>query len=246
MYDPDEQLVRSLPLLNAREMGGMPLEGGRFFATGRFIRASSPSQIKTREGINACKEYGIGTVIDLRSQVELERHGNPFREDPDTDFYSIPLFIGDPASPDDETMIYLKSHILGDFYIRVLEELGDDVARVMRVLLDSKRLVLFHCAHGKDRTGIIAALLYLLAGASREDIILNYKVSYGYLRSLLDPIIERSEEDLKHTLRSDSENMVKMLGYMSSKYGNVRNYFSSIGLSESEQQALYLKCLSQD
>lgn len=242
-YDPDDQLITSLPLMNVRELGGMPLEGDRLFANGRFLRSASPSELKSESEVKAVKDYGVGVVIDLRSEAELNKQGNPFMGDPDVEFHSIPLFLGDPGSIDDKTMIYLKTHTMGDFYINVTEELKSGIAEVMRVFITADRLVLFHCAHGKDRTGIIAALLYLLAGARREDIVLNYKVSYGYLKDFLDPLIAKAPDALKHTLRSDASNMEQLLDHIENKYGDVREYLDSCGLTKEEQDLLLIKCL---
>ncbi|MCR4689380.1 MAG: tyrosine-protein phosphatase [Saccharofermentans sp.] len=242
-YNPDDQLIRSIPLMNARDLGGMPLEGGKVFAKGIFVRGASPAELKTEEEIKAVKEYGFGVVIDLRSESEVIRYGNPLKDDPNVEFHCIPLYLGDPDDKQDFTKTYLLDHTMGDFYILLLNELGPQIAKVMRVLLEADRLCLFHCAHGKDRTGIVSALLYMLAGASREDIVTNYKMSYEYISYFLDPLIAKVPDALKHTLRSDAPNMEQFCDYMASEYGDVRNYFTSIGLTGNEIERLYLKCL---
>ena len=59
-------------------------------------------------------------------------------------------------------MDYLRTHHLGDYYVIIMEELGDQVCQVLRVLLNSQGITLFHCAHGKDRTGVIALVSIFL------------------------------------------------------------------------------------
>ena len=187
-YNPDTQLVKELALINCRELGGMPLKGGCTFRYGLFIRSGSPHYLKPSE-VTEVKEYGIKTVIDLRGVEEIAQAGNPFIEDPDVDYYNIPLLNGNPNDTKDQTMEYLRTHVLGDYYIIIAEEMGDRLVQIMRVLLDCKGTALFHCHHGKDRTGVVAAILYLISGASRENIISNYKISYEYLKEFLEPYI---------------------------------------------------------
>lgn len=242
-YNPDSQLI-DLPLINCRELGGMPLRDGHVFRSGLFLRSGSPSELKTREEFEQVKAYGIKTVIDLRGAAELKRIGSPFEHDPDTDFYSIPLFKGDPGDPNDNTMQFLRTHHLGDMYVIIMEDLGKEVVEVLRVLLRSEGLVLYHCAHGKDRTGVISAILYLIAGADREDIVTNYKVSYVYLEDFLKPLIDAAPDDMKHTLRSDEINIRIFLKYIDDKWdGKVENYLISNGMTESEIKALRDKCV---
>lgn len=242
-YNPDSQLI-DLPLINCRELGGMPLRDGHVFRSGLFLRSGAPSELKTREEFEQVKAYGVKNVIDFRGVTELERCGNPFRDDADTNFYSIPLFIGDPGDVNNDTMQFLRTHHLGDYYVIIMEQLGDKVAQVLRVLLNAEGLTLYHCAHGKDRTGVISAILYLIAGADREDIVTNYKVSYDYLEDFLKPLIDAAPDDMKHTLRSDEINIRIFLKYIDDKWDSkVENYLISNGMTESEINALRDKCV---
>ena len=242
-YNPDSQLI-DLPLINCRELGGMPLRDGHVFRSGLFLRSGAPSELKTREEFEQVKAYGVKNVIDFRGVTELERCGNPFRDDADTIFHSIPLFIGDPGDVNNDTMQFLRTHHLGDYYVIIMEQLGDKVAQVMRILLNAEGLTLYHCAHGKDRTGVISAILYLIAGADREDIVTNYKVSYDYLEGFLKPLIDAAPDNMKHTLRSDEINIRIFLKYIDDKWdGKVENYLISNGMTESEINALRDKCV---
>ena len=114
----------------------------------------------------------------------------------------------------------------------------------MRILLSSSGLTLFHCAHGKDRTGVVAALLYLLAGASRVNIVKNYAISYEYLKDFLAPSIAKLPDNMKHILKSDAHNMETFLDYIDSKWnGDAANLLIANGLSTEEINALKMKCI---
>ncbi len=243
VYNPDDQLITSLSLPNCRELGGMPLEGGKAFRKGVFIRSSSPEKL-TPEQILEVKEYGVKCVVDLRAEAELKDFGNPFQNDPDVDFCFVSLFPGDPNNLSDELLDFIRKRHLGDYYVRICEDLGKDVIKTMRYLLNSKGLTLFHCTHGKDRTGTITALLYLLAGASRENIILNYQASYKYLEKYLERRMAKMPDDMKHLLRSDKLNMEIFLDYVDERWnGDISGFFRFNGMTDEEIVQLKAKCV---
>ena len=242
-YDPDSQLVKELALINCRELGGMKLAGGKTFRKGIFLRSGSSEWLENDQ-IREVKDYGVKTVIDLRATEELKGSGNPFADDPEVKFYNIPLFNGDPNGDDDKTMEFILTHTLGDYYVIIAEQMGDRLAEIMRILLNCESLALFHCAHGKDRTGVVAALLYLICGASREDIITNYAISYEYLKDFLAPSIAKLPDNMKHILKSDAHNMVTFLDYIDDKWnGDAAALLISNGLTAEEIEALKDKCI---
>ena len=242
-YNPDSQLIRSLKLMNCRELGGMPLEGGKVFKTGVFLRSGSPERL-TPEQVQEVKDYGVKAVVDLRAEAELKDFGNPFKDDPDVDFHFVPLFPGDPNNLSDDLIDFIRTRHLGDYYVRICEDLGKDVIQVMRYLLNSKGLTLYHCTHGKDRTGAVTAMLYLLAGASRENIIKNYKVSYTYLEKHLERAMAKMPPDMKHLLRSDEINMNIFLDYVDETWsGDITGFFRFNGMTDEEISALKAKCV---
>ena len=233
-YDPHCSIVAIEGSLNLRDLGGMPIRNGKIFPYKRFLRSGSLTECPP-DILDQLIDYGVTTVIDLRSKAEVAHYGNPAIDDERFDFYNIPLFLGDPDSETDSTMEFLKTHYLGDFYIQVLEGLGTYVVDVLNTISRAPGCALFHCAHGKDRTGIICAFIYLLAGAEREDIIRNYEYSYEYSKWFFDPLIENREPALKHTLRSDRINMEIMLDYLDRNYdGDICRYLKANGMTDEE------------
>ena len=233
-YNPDTQRLFFDDLINCRELGGMPGSEGAVFRKGILLRSGSPS-LASAKAYEEMKEFGVKTVIDLRSKAEFEHYGNPFN-DGVTHFYNIPLFVGDPDAENDPTMKYLETHPMGDFYIMMVRVLGPEIVEILRVILkETDGYILFHCAHGKDRTGVVCAILYMLIGADPDDIVLNYKVSYEYAKHFLDPLIADRVDNMKHTLRSDAENMVILLNYFKEEYNlNIEQYLRDNGMKDEE------------
>jgi len=233
-YNPDTQRLFFDDLINCRELGGMPGSEGAVFRKGILLRSGSPS-LASAKAYEEMKEFGVKTVIDLRSKAEFEHYGNPFN-DGVTHFYNIPLFVGDPDAANDPTMKFLETHTMGDFYIMMVRVLGPEIVEILRIILkETDGYILFHCAHGKDRTGVVCAILYMLIGADPDDIVLNYKVSYEYAKHFLDPLIADRVDNMKHTLRSDAENMVILLNYFKEEYNlNIEQYLRDNGMKDEE------------
>ncbi|MCQ2533425.1 MAG: tyrosine-protein phosphatase [Clostridia bacterium] len=242
-YNPDDQRIFFDGLDNSRDLGGMPLKDGHTFKRNVFLRTDSLSDLTTLQ-VDALINYGVKCVIDLRSDEEISNYGNPMINRPEVNFHPCSLFVGDPDSLENETMVFLKTHFLGDFYITLLQKLPHKIVEILRILKDEPAIGLFHCAHGKDRTGVIAAILYLIAGASREDIITNYKVSYEYKYDFLHALELTKPDDLKHTMRSDKINMEIFLDYIDRTYsGDIKNFLTQNGMSEEEIDELKNKCI---
>lgn len=244
-YNPDAQRLFFDDLINCREIGGMPTQDGFTVNRGICIRSGSPS-LASPDAARGLINYGTTRVIDLRSEAEASNSVNPFRDIDAVDYHNIPLFIGNPDSDDDPTMRFLRSNKLGDFYILLLEQLSDRLVTVLKLINSNDGITLFHCAHGKDRTGVVAAILYLICNVSRENIITNYKVSYEYARHFLEPLIAAKEDCMKHTLRSDAENMKILLDYFDSKYnGDINTFLISAGMSCDDINSLRSKLIIQ-
>ncbi|NLW89231.1 MAG: tyrosine-protein phosphatase [Clostridiaceae bacterium] len=235
MIEPESNRLMIPSLYNARDMGGMPTVSGRMTAYKRFIRSDSPSFLDEK-GMEELIAYSVRTVIDLRSDQEIRREGNPFLNRSDILFRNIPLLAADPDDMNDPTMSYLVRNSLGHLYIMMLEHSQTAIRNVFQtVVVAPEGAIVFHCMHGKDRTGLIAALLYLLAGVSRENIIRNYEKSYDYIRPLVDPMLENMPPNTHHMYRSDGNNMRLLLDHIDKKYeGHAEIYMEEIGLAGEE------------
>ena len=234
-------------LHNARDLGGLRSEIGGCTAYHRFIRSDDPSYLNECD-LDELIRYPVGTVIDLRSEEEIARHATPFMNVPSVLYRNISLFESDPDQADDATVQIAIDGCLGTLYIHLLETRQIQFSQIFREMLAAPDgAILFHCTHGKDRTGIIAALLLLLVRVSRRDIIENYSVTYDYIKPLVDPKITALPFHMRHILKSDAENMELLLDYLDDSYdGRAEYYLEEIGLSEYEIHNLKRRILGLD
>ena len=222
-----------LPLKNAynvRDLGGYACDGG---ATSfkKFIRADDLGRLDQTD-IQFLLNYGIKTIIDLRSADELVASPSPFAVSDAVEYINIPLIPGQAADVTKLTQTP-PADFLPNFYLLILKNGGDAIKKVMESIADaSAGGILFHCTAGKDRTGIIAALLLMLAGVSHTDIIANYEITHTYI--MQNPHFIKQMDKLNVPLEyiySNREYLQPTLDYID-KLGGIQAYLESIGVSK--------------
>ncbi|RND00382.1 tyrosine-protein phosphatase [Lysinibacillus halotolerans] len=167
-------------LENCRELGGYSTKFGQQTKWHSFIRSSDMSKL-TQEEITFLKEYGVKTVIDLRGEDEVELHKNPLANADFCHYYNIP-FITERVS---DITISTEKVSMGDFYVDLLEQKNTSLKEIFNTIDQAEEgCIVFHCAAGKDRTGILAMLLLGIAGVEKKDIVSNYEVTYSNLESI--------------------------------------------------------------
>lgn len=223
--------TRRIPLsctVNTRDLGGYPTNDGRITAFGKIIRSDAPESF-SQEDLTLLKNFGVTTALDFRSKPETERMPSAFEQSADFDYFHCPFAFGNrnPASKAEVPLLYAE--MLADF---------PAIKRILSIIIRQKGSVFIHCYVGKDRTGVIAALLLLIAGVSISDVLADYQVSYTYLRLRMRELLHEHPELPDFTGRSDMAYMEATLDNFFKKYGNVQDYLQKVGLQPDEVTAL--------
>ncbi len=222
---------------NSRDLGGLPLAGGGETARGRLIRADLLGGL-TDAGREALLDYGVRTIIDLRSAEELARNATV---DFDGRTRTVHIPVIDDFAPVDAA--------LGDqpgwteVYTVFLNHAPQGFGRALSAVAAAPPGgVLFHCHSGKDRTGLIAALLLHLAGVDRETIAADYALSQTCLWPKYEELVAEAggEENVEHWYKplTAPETMLETLAYLDSRYGGVEAYLRQGGVSDQEMALL--------
>jgi hypothetical protein len=131
---------------------------------GVFLRAALPRTLTDRD-IAFLRDYGLTTVVDFRSELECVRAPDPLGALDGITYLNKPMF--DAAAAGGALRIQPEAAFgWVPHYIRMLEQQKSWMADVLRALAQAEGCALFHCTTGKDRAGLISALLLKLAGAS--------------------------------------------------------------------------------
>lgn len=175
--------------INTRDLGGLPTLDGRTTRYGVYYRSADPRFV-TDAGWSAARAAGLRTVVDLRNDDEI-RPGLPNSTEA-AGTVRVPPPAGGPAIPPDLSRVEVPIDDIADIalwqrfntaglngtplYFRpFLEAKPGRVAAAIRALARAAPGgVLFHCAAGRDRTGLVALVLETLAGVEPEAIADDY------------------------------------------------------------------------
>jgi protein-tyrosine phosphatase len=222
-------------LLNLRDLGGHPTTDGAVTRSGSLLRSDDLSQL-TADGLRALQAFGVETVIDLRWPEEAARHPSPVPAAlPQVRFQRISLLL----HSEEEWQLRSREVSKEGWKSLVLEQLGTELARVLRVIAAAPPApLLFHCVAGKDRTGLLAAVLLSLADVEPGAIAADYALSAQNLREgYLRRYSETSPARILEILRCPEEGTHRMLAFLGSA-GGVQAYLERIGLSGEEVRQL--------
>ncbi|ELR20037.1 uncharacterized protein ACA1_113830 [Acanthamoeba castellanii str. Neff] len=117
----------------------------------------------------------------------------------------------------------------------------EEIAQVLRICANSSNYpIMYHCSSGKDRTGLITALILLCCGVDAQDIITNYHQSEIFLSPVMDRITaENQAKGLNAGFDgTPPEVMEQTIGYIFEKWGSITGYFSYIGFGSRDQMKL--------
>ena len=229
-------------LLNARDLGGLRTRNGGRTREKAFLRTDDLYKL-TPEGARALLAYGVTTVVDLRWPQELEARPAPFRGGSGNVRYAhVSLLDGSEKAWTAKAPGVPKER----WNCAVLDHSGKEIVEVLRTIADAPSgVVLFHCAAGKDRTGVIAAMLLFAADVEPSEIAADYAISTDFIKDAYLAAHPRESWDaVLEDVRCPPEQIYNMIAHLDSRYGGALEYLREAGLSGSEIARIWSRLLS--
>jgi protein-tyrosine phosphatase len=230
-----ERLLAFPSLLNARDLGGYPTLDGSQTRWRSLLRSDDLAQL-TPQGVQALADFGVRTVVDLRWAEEIDLNPSPIAtQAPQIRYVHASLLADSPARWRELSRGCEKEM----WKCVVLERARTELAGVLRVIASAPAgPLLFHCVAGKDRTGLIAAVMLTLADVRPEYIASDYAKSTQMLENAyLERYKNVDPQDVLENVRCPEEGVHNMLAYLE-RQGGIREYFQDIGLNEMEMARL--------
>ena len=219
---------------NIRDVGGYVTKNSTAIRWQTLLRSGKLNAL-TSDSQQSLLDYGLKTVIDCRSTIEREQAPGVFEAHPDVAYHHLPVFDDDRIW---QALLKVKSHEEG--YILLLEECQDSFRSILETIAQQERCTLIHCSLGKDRTGLVTALLLGLAGVPVETLAEDYSLTIAILA---DVIQERRQQailagenievfDMIHA--SEPQTMANVLAYLQESYGGITEYVRAIGVQPNQ------------
>jgi protein tyrosine/serine phosphatase len=225
---------------NVRDLGGHSTPYGET-QWGRIVRADTIRRL-TDAGWEELTAHGVSTIVDLRMDEELDA-------DPPADLpvavVHVNVLAGTPpdygefldALTDQVDTAAEKTKVV---YLDFLDRCGPNFAAAFRAIADAPPGgVVVHCHGGKDRTGLVVALLLSLAGVSRDEIADDYALSEANLAEHQtrweDEAVDEAERARRRQIgRTPPEAMLGVLDELDARYGGTREFLLALGADGDE------------
>lgn len=228
---------------NVRDLGVYKNSDGLKLKEHQFLRGDSLNAL-TKEDQKRLREYGVKAVIDLRSRQEKETAPCVWEGSREVDYYSIPLLDGMNSNSFESSFFMSMSQL----YIKLLEDNREEFTQALKIMSSYRdECVIFNCTAGKDRTGVTAMLLLVLAGVEQDVIAADYGASESNMKETfqqqLGLLKERGIDVPDYVFQSDSKEMLLTLEYLTKEYGSPESYIKTLNLEAEEIQVLKQKLL---
>ena len=236
--------VRKLDLrgcVNFRDLGGYPAGDGQRIRWRRLFRADGLSRLDEAD-CALLAELGLATVIDLRTVGEVEQRGRFPEHAFAVEYHHLPLT--DVLPPQDELERYDEPAFVTSRYQQLFTQGSASLARAVEVLAEPKALpAVFHCSAGKDRTGILAALVLGFLGVPRDVIVEDYALSAEAMGALLERIkeeyadaVDAVERYAPAVISVPAESMAAFLDALRDDHGTFEELARALDVTESVQR----------
>jgi protein-tyrosine phosphatase len=217
--------------LNFRDLGGHLAAAG-VVRSGQVFRSDSLSRCDPSQVARLVGEHGLRTVIDLRHDHEIASSPLTALTDAGVAVEHIPLV--DPARANWQPLV--ASATLAARYEYMLETAGDQFVVALGVIAaDANRPLVFQCMAGKDRTGLLAAVLLGLLGVDDDSIVADYQRTADALPEMMARLEARrgSEhlETIKPYLTAEAATMRHALATLQASHGSIEQYVLDHGLT---------------
>lgn len=247
-HHPDTQ-PRWLALdgpVNFRDLGGYRSSDGRSVREGLVYRADSLHTMSDVDVDRIVREAGVSTVVDLRTAGEVELIGvGPIR-DAGIRWHNVSIFDETQRGASGATADHALGRTMAQEYLDMLEHTGRQFASVIEIVAKAERPLVFHCAAGKDRTGLVAALLLDLLGVGDDDIAADYALTQRVMPTLQERFLDRVrnpkfaslygdrsqwEPRMNKAMASAPETIHEVLTRLRERHGAVEAWLLAGGLS---------------
>jgi protein-tyrosine phosphatase len=221
-------------LHNFRDLGGYPAAGGRQVRWGRLYRSDSLGKLAGAD-LDRFAALGVRTVIDLRHPWEIETGGR-VPADLGLAYYNCSI---EHRPYDQSTLSEVVDPVrfLADRYAEVAVDGVAEIGQALRIIADGESAPLvIHCASGKDRTGLLAALVLSLVGVGENDIVADFALTgLATERLVADWRAFYPGRPLQwpHYGTAPAELMQVFLAELAEKFSSVRDYVTGyLGLDD--------------
>lgn len=205
---------------NTRDLGGLCISLGKWTKSNRIIRSDVPITLSETE-IKYLINNEITTIIDLRDIKHTELSPTILQKHSGFNWHNVPLQV-------QHRKIEGEDDLIGAYMDFTFNYQG--MKRIFEIIGKAEHGIFIHCQEGKDRTGIVVAILLMAVGVQYEDIVLDYHSSQIYMQKYIKKVLDAFPDFPAYRYASKPEYIEKYIDCFCKKFGTAKKYFQRIGL----------------
>ncbi|WP_042274820.1 tyrosine-protein phosphatase [[Clostridium] dakarense] len=243
---------------NFRDLGGYKTKDGRIVKKGLFFRSANLNNLN-EEDIDTLKNLNIKYIFDYRSDEEADKLPSTVIKNIQNIRVSAMKFENEKnakfGSIEEMMKEMIKSNGVFDMLKKSYYDLPIDntsYKRLVELIKNTQNLpILNHCTAGKDRTGVGCAIIYMILGVSRDDIIEEYLKSNKYSKESIEEYIIKNQdlksvplENLNNIFGVNEEYIKEAFKRIDENYDTVENYlYNEFNLTKEDIDSIRNHCL---
>lgn len=239
-----ERDIELLDIYNLRDLGGYRTNDGRQVRWRRLFRGAGLHRLGGAD-LEIVRSLGVVTAIDLRTDGELAANGGYPTDLLPATFYHLPMIervwdlsLADAASSPEAFLLAR--------YQDMLREGAATIAAVVSIISDPDQLpAVFYCAAGKDRTGVLAAVVLDSIGVRTEAVVADYHLSKERVERIRARALASADGRASSMvaqpaafMQAPAEAMALLLDWIRHAYGGSAGYLEAIGVAPATVEAL--------
>lgn len=245
---------------NVRDLGGTKTKDGRTIKEKLLLRGRVLSKHAKADINTLIKNYNLKTVIDLRCDKELNEKPDVLPKN--INYLYMPLSSETVVGISHEkrihsfTSLYMLPELKDLYHNLVCNECRENLVNILKTILylpEDQFSVYFHCTAGKDRTGVVSALLLAFLGVDQDLIVQDYmftnktssfKANMAFLGLVIAKLDIKLAKKVRSSLLAEKSAIIESMNTLINDYGSLDKFFEKeLQISEVEKEKLRNKFL---
>lgn len=236
---------------NYRDLGGIKTTDGHTLKKCMLIRGTTLHKLSKKDVTLLQEKYRLATIIDLRTNKEAQEKPDSTLEG--VEYFHCPVLSESVVGISHERRVKSFKSLemmpsMEDLYISMVTDVSlTNMISVLKKILTfppERFALVFHCSAGKDRTGILAALLLAFLGVDRKTIVEDYlftnkvtkaKAKFVYIVLLIARMSHKIAKKIRNYFLAQEDYIQTALKTLEQRYGSLDNFFRvSLRFSDKE------------
>lgn len=220
--------------MNSRDLGGHTTESGKVTAKNVILR-SDKQNYPSKNDIHFLLERNITTIIDMRGTTDVKNSPSGFETLEGFDYFNFPV--------DEGSSVPNSVAEVPQSYMDIAST--KNMKQIFKTIANANSGVMYNCSAGKDRTGVVTAIILMLCDVKTDEIVKDYLLTKECCKERFKLFSQRCPEIDINIVIPQKSYISDFIALFKNQFVSAENYLLKIGLDEQEITKLKNKLLEE-